>query len=690
MLGQSKRLDMIKDHILSRFPQSPPDSSLEIYRKRSNLLNNRVLSEEFLGSHHALITSLRSQTQDNPLFDQVAQVFLSRELLQSKVYRQVSEICKHSPLTYEIDLNDPIRKLSILQTQGEYDISVSTRCIVSLCLYADTLQNLGTTKHRALIDRLYSGVDYGAFAMTELGHGSNVADLETTATFDSKTREFVLNSPTKTAPKWWIGAAGKTANMAVVWAQLVVDGERKGVHVFAVELREFETHQVKKGVSVGDCGRKIELDGIDNGFIIFHDYRVPYDSLLDKYCQINEEGKYKSSIKNQAKRLGIFLAGLIRGRFCVVLGSEINLRNALTVALRYSALRKQFGYPNEPERSILDYPIHRFRLIPLLSKVFAMRAGLLLLYDVYYAIRIQIREDPECAELAELHAVLSCLKPITSHYAIYGIQECRESTGGHGYSQYAGLGRMRTAVDVMLTWEGDNNVLIQQTGKFILKAALSMFKGAKNNSKVLQFLKIMQDPFVWPIKSAADITPKNLISIFEGFINALAMKSAMKLQENTHKFKNSTEVWNNTQVNYFHTLSQAFAEYILYQQFLVMTKNISSRCKETGKVIEKLCELYALDVLEKRQRYYTEFGCSSEAIGLIRDRHCELCLELGDDSVGIIDSIASSDRFIGSVLGYSDGQAYSRLIEAVEKEERCYEPPTWFDEIQKVRKMANK
>lgn len=46
----------------------------------------------------------------------------------------------------------------------------------------------------------------GTYAQTELGHGTFLRGLETTATYDEKTQEFVLNSPTLTAYKWWPGS----------------------------------------------------------------------------------------------------------------------------------------------------------------------------------------------------------------------------------------------------------------------------------------------------------------------------------------------------------------------------------------------------------------------------------------------------------------------------------------------------
>ena len=63
-----------------------------------------------------------------------------------------------------------------------------------------------------------------------MGHGSNVAKVETTATYDHSTREFIINSPTATSAKWWIGAAAKNANKSVFFAQLFLGEENKGVH----------------------------------------------------------------------------------------------------------------------------------------------------------------------------------------------------------------------------------------------------------------------------------------------------------------------------------------------------------------------------------------------------------------------------------------------------------------------------
>jgi len=91
------------------------------------------------------------------------------------------------------------------------DTSVIVRCFVHFGLYCKTIKNLGTEKHR---DLLISGAgckQLGCYGLTELGHGSNVRGIETTATYDPVTKEYVLHSPTKTSRKFWIGNLAKCA-----------------------------------------------------------------------------------------------------------------------------------------------------------------------------------------------------------------------------------------------------------------------------------------------------------------------------------------------------------------------------------------------------------------------------------------------------------------------------------------------
>lgn len=99
-----------------------------------------------------------------------------------------------------------------------------------------------------------------------------------------------MNTPHKSAMKFWIGAAAQSATMAVVWAQLYIGTNCYGVHAFLVQLRDHQTYKVLPGVLIGDCGHKAGLNGVDNGFILFDNYSIPKDNLLDKLSSINDKG----------------------------------------------------------------------------------------------------------------------------------------------------------------------------------------------------------------------------------------------------------------------------------------------------------------------------------------------------------------------------------------------------------------
>lgn len=99
-----------------------------------------------------------------------------------------------------------------------------------------------------------SGAILGSYAQTELGHGTYVGGIETTATFESEADEFVIHSPTTTSAKYWPGSLGYTSSHAVVMARLIVNGEDLGVHAFMVQLRAMDDYKPLPGVELGDIG----------------------------------------------------------------------------------------------------------------------------------------------------------------------------------------------------------------------------------------------------------------------------------------------------------------------------------------------------------------------------------------------------------------------------------------------------
>src|ERR1700731_1069283 len=135
--------------------------------------------------------------------------------------------------------------ITMIEMLAMSDLSLMVKAGVQWGLFGGAIENLGTQRHhQAYVPRIINLDLLGCFAMTETGHGSDVQALETTATYDAANQEFVIDSPTRTARKDYIGGAAQTATVAAVFAQLLTseDGEEvnHGVHCLVVPIRDDE------------------------------------------------------------------------------------------------------------------------------------------------------------------------------------------------------------------------------------------------------------------------------------------------------------------------------------------------------------------------------------------------------------------------------------------------------------------
>lgn len=147
--------------------------------------------------------------------------------------------------------------------------------------------------------------------------------------------------------KFWIGGAAKSSNTCTVFAQLYLDGKCHGPHAFVVPIRDKETHLPFTGVLLGDCGKKIGHDGIDNGFIIFNHFRIPKDNLLNRFSNVTDDGEFQAHIESADVRLGLSLGSLSAGRIMITGAGGPTAQHALKIAIRFAAMRQQFGKPTD-------------------------------------------------------------------------------------------------------------------------------------------------------------------------------------------------------------------------------------------------------------------------------------------------------------------------------------------------------
>jgi acyl-CoA oxidase len=374
-----------------------------------------------------------------------------------------------------------VRFSATFETVAQFDLSLVVKFGVQFGLFANAIEKLGTERHQRLLADARSCQLLGCFAMTERGHGSNVRGIETRAEYDPKTKEFVINTPRLAAGKEWIGGAALHARAAVVFAQLcIADGaenapdapdapNHRGVHAFFVPIRA-TSGALLPGVRAEDCGHKMGLNGVDNGRLWFDHVRVPRTALLDRFGQVAEDGSYTSPIPSESKRFFVMLGTLVGGRVNVSGGALAASKTGLTIALRYGARRTQFADKSGSEQPLLDYQMHRMRLLPALAHAY----GLSFAQHALVQRLAQSESDPEHARDTEMLA--NGLKAVGTWRAIHTLQQCRECCGGQGYLTSNRLDALRTDADVFTTFEGDNTVLCQQVAKERLRVFMAQQK----------------------------------------------------------------------------------------------------------------------------------------------------------------------------------------------------------------------
>ncbi len=345
--------------------------------------------------------------------------------------------------------------------------SLQIKAGVQFGLFGGAIQHLGNKEQRAKWLRpALSGELLGSFAMTEIGHGSDVAALGTTATYDPATAEFVIDTPFRAATKEYIGNAAADARAAVVFAQLIVDGVDHGVHTLFVPVRSADGEPLP-GVTFEDDGYKGGLPGVDNGRISFASVRVPRENLLDRYGSVDENGVYSSPIESPGRRFFTMLSTLVQGRVSLDGSATVAQKIALDIAVRYGLQRRQFaGGDPERETVLLDYRQHQRRLMPLLARTYADAFAHEKLLDRFQ--QVFSGEDDSDAARQQLETEAAGFKALTTWDALDTIQECREACGGAGFMAENRLVGLHADLDVYATFEGDNTVLLQLVGKRLL------------------------------------------------------------------------------------------------------------------------------------------------------------------------------------------------------------------------------
>ncbi|KAE9552039.1 hypothetical protein FO519_004730, partial [Halicephalobus sp. NKZ332] len=323
------------------------------------------------------------------------------------------------------------------------------------------------------------------YAQTELGHGTNLRKLETIATYDPKTEEFILDSPTVTATKWWPGNLAKVSNYIVVVARLLSNGKDHGPHPFFVQIRDPKTHESLPGVTVGDIGPKFFINTTDNGFLQFNKVRIPRRAMFMKNAKLLPDGTYVPPVHSK-----LAYGTMVYVRSVTVTIMARYLAQAATISTRYSAIRKQGEIePGKGEVSVLEYQTQRYRIFPQIARAWAYEACGRYTKKLYMEFLQGINQG-KADVLPDLHAISSVLKAVVTHQVCLGIEQCRMACGGHGYSTASGLPQLFSLAVGGCTYEGENMVLLLQCARYLVKcaAAVRLNKKPSRVSPIAEYL----------------------------------------------------------------------------------------------------------------------------------------------------------------------------------------------------------
>ncbi|KAI8146665.1 acyl-CoA dehydrogenase/oxidase [Fennellomyces sp. T-0311] len=580
----------------------------------------------------------------------------AREFTMGQIYRAVKL------------LQDPVIKSqgkefgdAIFQALVFYSESFSMRLGVHKALFRNVLLMLGSDEQRdAWLDAVDNYRIFGCFAMTELGHSSALRDIETTATFDVNTDEFVINSPTITSTKWWIGMAGQTATHTMVIAQTYVNGQHVGHNWFIVPLRDTVTGKLLPNVMAGDIGHKVGRQGLDNGWIQFHNVRIPRSQMLNRWADLDRQGNFTPPPSPV-----VMYATLIPERLMLVLGSIMMVSQALTIATRYGVVRRQ-GNKNQ---QIMDYLSHYGTILPGIAFIYIVRSASTTLDEQFKILTAGGNMDPEVYmyHMGDMHAISACLKGISGWYGSDLLETCRRACGGHAYSGYNNIGQIIDDWGVMTTGGGDNVVLLQQTARILLhqlsqKLDNDFYPELKFKSSTHYFLyaKEYLAQSHWQVTDVSACL--NDLSLIEEALFAIVVKRLNSIREELKAGSTHEDLLLDSV-----RVAEMHAAAFLYSDAVgKFSKPDPSMVPSVASIMRRLTTLWGLHALKTySDQGFKEGYLSPQQLKQVEKLHLDICKGLRKQVIGLTDAWGYPDFVLKAPIAKYDGDIYEPYLETL-------------------------
>ncbi|CAD7948481.1 unnamed protein product [Amoebophrya sp. A25] len=614
--------------------------------------------------------------------------------------RRLQAFCKKDIIKVQDFESNPMNIFMAHDAAALVDGSFATKLTVQFNLWGGTVYRLGSEEHRQFFANKTNSSDVvGCFGLSELGFGNNAVEMETTATYNKEDDTFSIHSPSVLSQKYWITNGACHAHFCVVFAQLIIDGKRQGVHGFITQIRDLKSLQTMPGCRVEDMGTKIGLNGIDNAKILFEQVRIPRSHMLSSYAEVEKGGNYVWKAGAKAPKLRerfLRLADqLLSGRLCISSMMIGATKVVTTISTRYMLTRLGVGPNGKSDTPILDYQLCQHEVFPLIARCYATQ-----FYHNYvkrrYAARTKLGLDPNhdpgqlLREHMELVILCSSVKPVAAWLCDKAVVVCRERVGGVGFLEANGFGGMFAHAGI--TAEGDARVLCAKVTKELMEilekgsntAALNPIidtakyqvnwndletavgnDAAKMQAMICEIEKLMANR----VKLACDMFKQKLTEFMMKGDKAFRYKI---FDANLKEFSDEIQL-----------VAAAYAQWESVRAFNLVIKSagqdpdlLHATTEKQPKlsaacvcVLGRLALLYAIDVLSEDAINCMNLGVMSPAdLQSLRAMKASICKCLRPEIVSVLNGMGIDDRVIWRPIGkdwknFNKGDNFGEVVD---------------------------